>query len=527
MTSAGTDVLDPDEMKAALKKEIVRYREYQRFAGRCLKIRTKGGGQLMPLLFNRAQRFIHEKLEAQLKQTGMVRALILKGRQLGCSTYLGGRFYHKVTQNFGVKAFILTHLDEATDNLFDMVDRFHENNNPLLKPRLGKSNAKEMTFPGLDSGYRVGTAGSVAVGRSETIQLFHGSETAFWPNAESHASGVLQTVPDMAGTEVILESTGNGLLNYFAKQCSSAIAKKSAFQLIFVPWFWGEDYTTPAPAAFEFTVEEREYAEAYGLDAGQMLWRRNKLDSFGGEDWRFQQEYPANPEEALQSSGEGTYIKPIRCAKARRTEVTPQSFVPVIIGVDPARGGRDSTAVIDRQGRRAGALIAERWNEADAMVLAGRLVKLIQQMKPKKIVIDATEGTGAAIYDRLNELGYGKLIEPVKFSGTAYDQASYLNRRAEMWALMKEWLDNPVGVQIPNDDDLQAELCAPVWGAGATRHNSNGQLQIEPKEHIVKRLKRSPDMADALAMTFALPMGVLAPEIPRVNTAPADSTAGY
>lgn len=517
---------DADRL-ARLAVQIARFRDdYPLFSRNHLKIRTKVGGPLLPLQLNVSQKYIHDRLQSQLKDTGMVRAVIVKGRQLGCSTYIGGRFYHKTSFSNGVRTFILTHLDEATNNLFGMVERFHEHNHPLLRPATGKANAKELSFPALDSGYRVGTAGSTAVGRSDTIQLFHGSEAAYWPNAEDHAGGILQTIPLAAGTEIVFESTGNGLLNYFADQYKSAAAGKSNFQAIFVPWFWEPGYRVEPSEGFELSAEESEYAEAYGLDHAQMAWRRVKTGELK-EDWRFGQEYPATPEEAFQSSGTGAYIRPVTVARARRVQVTPSSYIPLVIGIDPARGGRDSTAVVDRQGRRAGAAICEEWDETDAMVLAGKIVRLIQRFKPKKVIIDATEGTGGTICDRLKELGLGKIVEPVKFSWRADEEDKYLNKRAEMWAAMKDWFENPIGVQVPDSDDLQAQVCAPIWGPAATRHNSNGQLQIEPKEHVVKRLKRSPDLADALAMTFALPIQSAPPSAPVVVNGPSDNVAGY
>jgi hypothetical protein len=88
--------------------------------------------------------------------------------------------------------FILTHEDAATQNLFEIVDRYHQHCPVALRPSTGAANAKELNFNELDSGYKVGTAGTKGVGRSSTIQLFHGSEVAFWPNADSHAAGVLQ-----------------------------------------------------------------------------------------------------------------------------------------------------------------------------------------------------------------------------------------------------------------------------------------------------------------------------------------------
>src|ERR671921_472773 len=90
---------------------------FEHYAARCLKIRTKSGA-VYSFCLNEAQRYLHQQLEQQKAQTGKVRALVVKGRQQGCSTYTEGRFFHQVTHRRGVKAFILTHLDEATNNLF-------------------------------------------------------------------------------------------------------------------------------------------------------------------------------------------------------------------------------------------------------------------------------------------------------------------------------------------------------------------------------------------------------------------------
>ncbi|MFD0738248.1 hypothetical protein ACFQZQ_02955 [Lysobacter koreensis] len=184
------------------------------YSRNCLSIRPKVG-PIEPILFNRAQRYIHERLEEQKARTGRVRALILKGRQQGCSTYVGARYYHATTMAQGIRTFILTHEDQATQNLFEMVNRYHEHCPEFVRPSTSAANAKELFFDALDSGYKVGTAGTKGVGRSSTIQLFHGSEVAFWPHAETHAAGVLQAVPDAPGTEVILESTANGVGNFF------------------------------------------------------------------------------------------------------------------------------------------------------------------------------------------------------------------------------------------------------------------------------------------------------------------------
>ena len=100
--------------------------DFPHYAKKCLKIRPKKGA-VVAFELNRVQREIHDQLGRQTAAIGRVRALILKARQPGCSTYVEGRFYWKVTQRRGVRAFILTHQQEATDNLFGMVERFQLN----------------------------------------------------------------------------------------------------------------------------------------------------------------------------------------------------------------------------------------------------------------------------------------------------------------------------------------------------------------------------------------------------------------
>jgi transcriptional regulator with XRE-family HTH domain len=87
--------------------------DYRFFANEVLRIWTKRGA-IEPFVFNRAQQHIHRPLQAQLASTGRVRALILKGRQQGCSTYIGGRYYHRASRNKGLRVFILTHAQQAT-----------------------------------------------------------------------------------------------------------------------------------------------------------------------------------------------------------------------------------------------------------------------------------------------------------------------------------------------------------------------------------------------------------------------------
>ena len=89
----------------------------------CLKIRTKPGS-LESFIFNKAQEYLHQKVEEQRQATGRVRVLILKGRQQGMSTYIGGRFYWRTTRLPGKSTFILSHAADTTEKLFSIITRF-------------------------------------------------------------------------------------------------------------------------------------------------------------------------------------------------------------------------------------------------------------------------------------------------------------------------------------------------------------------------------------------------------------------
>lgn len=483
--------------------------DFEAYSRACLVIRTKAGA-VEPFALNRTQRHLHERLEDQRRRTGRVRALVLKGRQVGISTYIGGRFYWRISHTFGYRAFILTHLDVASDNLFQMAKRYHENCPELMRPQTGKSNAKELYFSGLDSGYKVATAGSAEVGRSETIQLFHGSEAAFWPNAANHAAGIKQAIANVDGTEDIRESTANGIGNSFHQEWKAAERGESDFEAIFLPWFWHEEYVEQAPPGWAKPAAWAEYQSNYDLTNNQLYWawKKNRelcITAGGTPDepcWQFKQEYPANADEAFQTSGEDAFISPEKVLKARKANVT--AYGPVILAVDPARGGGDKTGIIDRQGRRLGGQICKRIDYGDLMAIAGEIQHIAKQVGASKVVIDTT-GLGAGLYDRLREL-LGDVVEGVNFGERAYEREHYANRRAEMWDGLRKWLEDPAGVQIPDRDDLQGDFCAPVRGSGATRFDSAGRLIIEPKEKIKERLGFSPDLGDAAALTFAVEM---------------------
>lgn len=479
-----------DEKERAIRQRLKD--DFPHYANKCLKIRTKSG-KVVPLDLNEAQLYIHKCVEEQRAKTGKVRAIVLKGRQQGCSTYIEGRFYWRVSHSRGARAFILTHEEEATNNLFEIANRYHENCPKHVRPSTSASNAKELHFDKLDAGYKVGTAGNKAVGRSSTVQLFHGSEVGFWPNAQQHAAGILQAIPDEPGTEIFKESTANGVGNYFHKEWQDAEAGLSEYIAIFVPWFWSKEYKKEVPLGFSLDSEESAYMEAYGLDMEQMVWRRAKIIELK-DPILFKQEYPATAAEAFQVSGADPYIKADLVMTARKAEA--ETHGEKKLGVDPARFGDDRTSLCFRQGRKVHWIRSV--TKKSTMEVVGIVRLAIKEIGADQCAIDVG-GLGAGVYDRLLELVEPEECELVQVnsSESPYDAQKYTNKRAEMWGEIKEWLTNQPA-QIPDSDELQADLTQIRYF-----YDSNNALKMEKKEDMKKRGFRSPDMADSLGLTFA------------------------
>lgn len=474
----------------------------------CLKIRAKDG-QIVPFDFNPAQLHLHGRLEAQKERTGKVRALVLKGRQQGVSTYIGGRFYHRTSMHRGLRCFILTQEQAATDNLFGMVERYHQHN--PIAPSTSAANAKELHFDILESGYAVGTAGTKAVGRSQTIQLFHGSEAAFWPNAATHFAGVVQAIPDLPGTEIILESTANGVGGEFHERWQQAESGVGDYEAIFIPWFWSPEYQRSVPQGFALNEEEAEYQATYSLTLEQMAWRRNKVAELK-DPMLFKQEYPATAAEAFQMTGHDSFIKPGDVLRARKATI--EGIGPLVIGVDPKREGNDRFSVAWRRGRQV-SKVKSNPDPIDTLRAAAMLKDIIDTDHPDKMFIDVG-GNGGAICDIMHSWGepYASIvvtvnfgsapIMPPKVDSAGKKMAGPKNRRAEMWDLSNDYLKSEGGADIPDEDSLQTDACGPGFHYDPT----TAQLILESKEHMrLVRKVRSPDEWDAVALTFAEPVG--------------------
>lgn len=493
---------------------LAKYRgDLEAYAKACLKIRDKAGHVIPFPGFNSAQRYVHARLEAQKARLGYVRAIILKGRQQGVSTYIGMRYYNRATLHRGVGVYILTHEQAASDALFKIVDRY-QTHNPL-RPSTGVANVKELEFDRLDSSYVVATAGQKAGGRGRTITLFHGSEVAFWQSAADHFASSVQTVPNAPGTEILLESTGNGASGEFYERWQDAVAQKGDYEAIFVPWFWQEEYSRPAPADFVLSeepgdngVSEKEYAKLFNLSNDQMAWRRAKVAELRSVQL-FDQEYPASPEMAFATAdAKRSFILPITILRARKRQGV-EGAGPLIMGADPSGPGKDRFSVAGRRGLKCEFIQWRQMPETPEAVLW--LKSLIEEHRPDRLFIDLGN-IGHAVYSFLKASGktaaeaemLQRVVRGVNFGATSQAKLARpkvpgpKNRRAEMWQRSLDWLNLPEGVSLPDLDILQADATAP-----RVKPQLNNDFLLESKDEMRARGMRSPDLWDSFVLTFA------------------------
>ena len=236
------------------------------------------------------------------------------------------------------------------------------------------------------------------------------------------------------------------------------------------------------------------------------FWSSDKIDARTVEDTDksiYEQiiaEYGEDSDEArvevygeFPKSGDDQFIMPSVVDDAMRRPRYKDMTAPIVVGVDPARGGMDSTVIVVRQGRDI--LSIKRYKGDDTMTTVGNVIEAIDEFKPSLTVIDEG-GLGYGILDRLTEQRYK--VRGVNFGWKAKNPIMWGNKRAEMWGAMRDWVKT---ASIPQDRQLKSDLIGPT-----KRPNSAGTIFLEGKKEMKSRGLASPDAADALAVTFAFPV---------------------
>ena len=214
-----------------------------------IKIRNKKGS-IVNFKLNAPQQKLYDVIKQQKKDKKPVRVIILKARQMGFSTLTESILFKDTVTKFNRRTGIITHLDTATTNLFNMSKLMLDNLPNELKPSIKNSNAKELIFDndegtGLKSKIKCMTAGTSGVGRSDTFDNLHLSELAFWQgDVTATLTGLFQAVPNLPDTMIIIESTANGY-EKFKELWDQAVAGESDFYPLFVAWHELPEYSMP------------------------------------------------------------------------------------------------------------------------------------------------------------------------------------------------------------------------------------------------------------------------------------------
>ena len=473
------------------------------FSSNFLYIKSKTKGTVL-LKLNDIQLDFHNKIITRKRKGSPCKFVVVKARQLGLSTYIEARLFHRVLFEKAKNAFILGDKADTTSSIFAMAMRYYDGLPPAFQIPLINNSSKMLAF-NTDSLFRVGTAGADVIGRGTTNNFFHGSEVGFWKNASEIVSGILQTIPEDLDSEIFLESTTNGTTGdglYFYEMANTGLDEKSEFQTIFYPWFRNKEYRKQLIEPIKYDDYEEFLVKTYGLDDEQIFWRRNKLQNeFKKREYLFKQEYPSSLNEAFLKN-DNSLIPNEYLESARVNKGLTGNGMPIIIGVDPARSS-DRTIITIRQGR-----IVPKFYKFDKMNnvrLAGILLRLMQSVNPARIFIDYGHGTG--VYDILVSQGAGSIIELVQFGSDAYDSKKYLNRRAEMYDKARDWFMQEGGVQIKDYEHIEEFLRDMAIIPDLKVSDSSGRYSLEKKANIVKGTNiSSTDFADSFVLTFASPV---------------------
>ena len=424
------------------------------FANDNIKIITKDARRgFIDFSFNSCQKKITELLDKQLADTGKVRAIILKARQQGISTYCAGRVFWKTYFTPHSRSVVMAHDSATSDALFNLSKTIIKNMTTVYKPNEVKSNAKEIVISSPHfikegkekpiASYRLYTAGSPEAGRGTTPTIAHLSEVAFWQHDEKILAGLFQGISEAPGTEVILESTANGATGEFYRLWRGALEGENEYLPIFLPWFSTDEYHREPPEGFERSSEEDLLVEQHGLNNGQLYWRRLKIAE-GGE-LKFRQEYPATADEAFIVAGKSVFamdkvnqLTPVEPEKkmlfdfhSTAWEVSRDGNLDIweypdwdsnyIVAADVALGvGQDySCAVVLDTDRKVIALYRDNYIDPSKF---GDLLFYLGRYYNNALLTVESNSMGVATLSRLTQMNYINLYKQTKISAISKEE---------------------------------------------------------------------------------------------------------
>lgn len=475
---------------------------------------------MVPFVFRVGQHNLDVFVNDMKRELGYVAAALVKPRQVGWSTYIQARAHWLSTKTPGLKTLIVSHTRDSTGKFLRRIRKMCAAAPSVVTPGRPLENSKEIGFA--NGAYiSIATAGSPDAVRSDSAHFFHGSEETSWENAAELATAIFPALSFAAGSEAYRETTSKGrntdwhnfiveTLQNYDEKTKTWTQKENRWRVFFDPYHNDPRYQRKPPLGWEPNDEEREHARAHlghmteAQQLARLFWRRLMIKDLRAL-WRFKQEYPSTIDESFQAS-EATLYPPEAVYRARANgkngSILIDPFAPLIMGVDPARTG-DRTAIVFRQGK----VIVDYfvYPKMEDMQLVGILAKhLAEGFKGKRVAkcfIDYAIGEG--VCSRLRELGFYLQVQSVHFGESASEER-YANKRCEMYMNMRDWFgDTGEHVAIPDTDEMSGDLLAIPDFVEST---GSEKIKLKPKDEIRKAYGRSPDLADACALTFAYPV---------------------
>lgn len=285
-----------------------------------LFIRTQEAN-IEPLVPNWSQIQVLNHLDAMEKSGEPVRAIILKARRVGISTVCSGRVFTKCYANNNTEALIMAHLQDVTEEIFQMQHLFLKMLDPTVALPLKRSNKKELFWEAINSKIILATSGSPQSTRSKTIHHALCSEAAFYKDMKVLRAALEATVPKHSKASLIWESTAFGAGTEFHDLWNEAWSGESHYKAIWLEWFkdpecqFAEGYypnNMVQDAYLEWLFGKypdlRERMKHFALTPRQIGWYGAKMhNDYSGDSRIMRQEFPCTPEEAFLATGEPVF----------------------------------------------------------------------------------------------------------------------------------------------------------------------------------------------------------------------------
>jgi hypothetical protein len=379
--------------------------------------------------------------------------VILKPRQLGFTTQVCGLFFADTILRPNTTSVMVAHDLESTKRIFRIIQLFWERLPDAVKRRAGppsRSNRREFFWPKLNSHFYVGTAGSSGFGRGMTINNVHASELAFWPRPEEALIALMEAVPKEGG-RIIVESTANGVGNFFHDFWIAAGEERNGFRQQLYVWFEDPSYRLPGDPVGQLTAEEQRLRQEYEVDDDQLRWRRATMQRLRGS---FAAEYPEDDVTCFLTSGRMVFDLPALQRAAARIQTEgpaqraavlpdrrggqlalapatllvwrqPQEGRDYVIGADVGEGlaGGDASCaiVLDRE---SGEQVAELHGRVSPERFAYLLHALAWHYRRAMLAVERNNHGHSVLNTLRNVLRYPLLYHHVRYDHRVGDQVS-------------------------------------------------------------------------------------------------------